>query len=227
MRRPKSAPVTTLLLAVLPLALSPAGHAQALSAAPQTIEDALHQMSDLAGVIFVGEVTAVRHPNADPGSSGFVEVDFRIDQAVRGCTTGSTYTLREWAGLWQGGDERYRPGHRLLMLLHSPNAAGISSPVAGMDGAIPLRAAASVSLATSTAVTNDATLPDSPPTLNVDLRWIGTHLHRPLPFASSASTLTSQAVNSLASTETSTPPPQQEPVSSIVGMLGAWHQALP
>ena len=42
-----------------------------------------------------------------------VEVEFRIDQAVRGCAAGGTYVLREWAGFgrrtmrafaWVSGD---------------------------------------------------------------------------------------------------------------------------
>ena len=70
---------------------------------PATVEDALHEMSDAAGVIFAGQVTAVRRVAGVGGASGVVEVDFRVDNAVRGCVSGGTYTLREWAGLWAGG----------------------------------------------------------------------------------------------------------------------------
>jgi hypothetical protein len=51
-------------------------------------------------------------------------------------SAGEPFVLREWAGLWAGGVERYRVGQRLLMLLHAPDAMGLSSPVDGMDGAI-------------------------------------------------------------------------------------------
>lgn len=228
MRRLRRAPGTMLLPALFVLSL--AGHAQDTAPVPQTMEEALHQMSDLAGVIFIGEVTAVRHHDGVQGSSGIVEVDFRVDQAIRGCAAGSTYTLREWAGLWQGGDERYRPGQRLLMLLHTPNAAGISSPVGGMDGAIPLRAPSSTSsLATSATIATAATTsPEPTPALAADLRWIGARLLRPIPYASSTHATDAQTATSLTSSKAAAPSPlQQAPVSSIVEMLSAWHQALP
>ena len=69
--------------------------------------------------------------------------------------------LREWGGLWEGTDERYRVGQRLLMLLHAPGASGLSSPVSGMDGAIPLLAGAS---ATAEPM--------------VDLRWVAARVSR-------------------------------------------------
>lgn len=131
--------------ALLPAALgmSSLAHArvtgsEAAAAAPQDVETALHQMSDKADVIFVGHVTAVKRQDGEGIASGVVEVDFQVDQAVRGCTAGTPYALREWAGLWEADDQRYRVGQRLLMLLHAPGAAGMSSPVDGMDGAIPI-----------------------------------------------------------------------------------------
>jgi len=113
------------------------------SSGPQTsMEGELRQMSGQAGVIFAGEVLAVRpQMNAAPGA-GWVEIEFRIDQAVRGCIGQATYVLREWAGLWGGGQQRYTAGQRLLMLLHTPSASGLSSPVGGQVGAIPLTGAA-------------------------------------------------------------------------------------
>jgi hypothetical protein len=100
-------------------------------------------MAALAGVIFAGQVTAVRRPIGYAGSpqgaaEGIVEVEFRVDAAVRGATAGSVFVLKEWAGLWAGGIDRYRVGERLLLFLHSPNAQGMSSPIDGMDGAVPL-----------------------------------------------------------------------------------------
>ena len=127
---------------------------------PQTVVDVLHQMSDEADVIFAGEVLAIRRPN-----DGVVEVAFRVDQAIRGCTTGSTYILREWAGLWTGDNQRYRVGQRLLMLLHATGVAGMSSPVGGLDGAIPIRQGGS-----ATPLSNAVTPLQAP---FVDLRWLG------------------------------------------------------
>ncbi len=78
---------------------------------PQTVIDVLHQLSDKADVIFAGQVLAIRHPN-----EGVVEVEFRVDQAIRGCSVGTPHVLWEWAGLWAGGVQRYRVGQSLLMM---------------------------------------------------------------------------------------------------------------
>ena len=97
---------------------------------------ALREMNGRAGVVFAGHVESVDRHDAQ----GFVDVRFRVDEAVRGCSKLGSYTVREWAGLWNGngGVPRYRVGQRLLMLLHARGPGGMSSPVDGMDGAIPL-----------------------------------------------------------------------------------------
>jgi hypothetical protein len=183
-------------------------------------------MSDLAGIIFVGEVTAIRQKAGQQGASGIVEIDFRVDQAVRGCTAGATYTLREWAGLWQAGDQRYRTGQRLLMMLHAPGPAGISSPVNGMNGAIPVVPAASSSPMRATA---DAATPspvaDTPEPV-ADLRWIAAQLARPAPFTASANQVTAQSLSSTLSAET-LQAAQQTPLPAVVQMLSSWQQAAP
>jgi hypothetical protein len=208
------------------LAAAPSMPAQETAPTPHTIEDALHQMSDLAAVIFLGQVIAVRHLSAAQGASGLVEIDFHINQAIRGCSPASTYTLREWAGLWESDDQRYQPGQNLLMMLHAPNAAGISSPVGGMNGAMPVRAGGSSSLVSATA---------SPVPLIVDLRWVGTRLLRTIPQASSPSLATGQTLSS-PTPDASSPTPdasisdtsvasQQASVSTVIGMLSSWQQA--
>jgi hypothetical protein len=115
-----------LALAVLLTASLASGQSvpSASSTTPQTVVDVLHQLSDKADVIFAGQVVAIRRPD-----TSIVEVEFRVDQAIRGCTAGTPYILREWAGLWEGETQRYRVGQNLLMLLHAPSAAGMSSPV--------------------------------------------------------------------------------------------------
>jgi hypothetical protein len=200
------------LLAVLPYA-----YAQQAASDPQTVEEALHQMSDAAGVVFVGEVAAVRYRAGTDGASGLMEVDFRIDQAIRGCASGSIYTVREWAGLWGGGDQRYRIGQQLLMLLYDPSPTGITSPVGGMTGAIPIRAA------TPAPQTASGTTASAP--LIADLRWVGTRLQRPLPYTSST-LVTGQASAPPSVSDTSTAA-QQAPLSVVVGMLNSWQQSRP
>ncbi|MBS1801146.1 MAG: hypothetical protein JSS95_15135 [Acidobacteria bacterium] len=202
-----------LLLALgLPSALS----AQDTAPTPQTIEDALRQMSDAAGVIFTGEVTAIRQRAGENGASGVVEIDFRVDEAIRSCSAGGTYTLREWVGLWAANDTRYRVGQRLLMLLHAPGAGGMSSPVGGTDGAIPLRATASAPQATS------ASTGSTP--LIADLRWVGTRLERRVAYQSLPVVTGTSQQPSAADVSTAA---QQAPVSVVVQMLRSWQQARP
>ncbi len=98
---------------------------------PASAEAALQAMFAEAGVVFAGEVIRVQR------GDGFVDIRFRVDEAVRGVTAGTLYTLREWNGLWTD-QARYVSGERLLLLLHAVSAAGYSSPVGGMDGAIPI-----------------------------------------------------------------------------------------
>ena len=123
-------------------------HAAAMFAAdgvPATPDGLIVQMSQSAGIIFIGEVMDVHRPgngfsgSPEAAAEGIVQVDFFVDQAVRGPAQGSTYTLREWSGLWVGGTDRYHVGQRLLLLLHAADANGLSSPVHGAEGVIPLR----------------------------------------------------------------------------------------
>ncbi len=163
--------IAMVALLVCPLVLSqvsvdvPAGQ-------PETVVDVLHQFSDQADVIFAGQVLAIRRPD-----NGVVEIEFRIDHRIRGCTAGTTYMLREWAGLWAVNDQRYRVGQRLLMLLHAPSAAGMSSPIGGLDGAIPIRQGGTADSADSSA---------NPQRPYVDLRWLGARVPRAVSYSSEA-----------------------------------------
>ncbi len=204
--------------------------------APETVVDALQQMSGRAGVIFVGLVVAVRRPG-----TGGVEIDFRVENAIRGCAAG-VYTLREWAGLWVVNNQRYRVGQRLLMLLHAPGAAGLSSPVDGLDGAIPIRQGGSA--------TPYAGWVASP--RFVDLRWLGAKLPRavsyrressvqakmvlpPVPFVATPETVVAMRAGRDGSAAAITPlsgdaaggsvPAQQASVDAVLGMLTVWEKA--
>jgi hypothetical protein len=228
-------------LAIAALLIAPCAHGQAVTdAQSQTVVDILHQLADRADVIFAGQVLAMR-PNAS-----VVEVEFRVDQAIRGCTAGTPYILREWVGLWAGDNQRYRVGQRLLMLLHAPSAAGMSSPIGGLDGAIPIRQGGA-----AMAAGDDAATPPQPP--YVDLRWLGARLphavsyqSEPAPAAkpvdpqpqffgqpaargiasSSISGLvaTKPVFNKVSASEASVPA-QQASVDAVVDMLSAWQKA--
>ena len=167
------------LNAAAALLMAPIAWGQASSAnGAQTVTDILRQMSDRADVIFLGQVLTVHLPEGGSPASGIVEIQFRVDEAIRGCKTGQPYVLHEWGGLWAGGSRRYRVGQRLLMLLHAPGAGGLSSPVGGLDGAIPIRQSASgAPLAENV----------SPPSLPfVDLRWLGARLPRAVSYRDEA-----------------------------------------
>jgi hypothetical protein len=192
--------------------------AQEAAPVPTTVEEALKQMSDAAGVVFSGEVTAVRRRAGANGGSGVVEVDFRVDQAVKGSAAGSVYTLKEWAGLWPVGVERYRVGQQLLMLLHAPGAGGLSSPVGGMAGAIPVRGTSEAPGMTSGSTVGTPQI--------ADLRWVGTTVLRVVP--SQIITGTGQAGPETAGSGTTgsagdaSVAAEQAPVDEVVGMLRAW-----
>jgi len=180
---------------------------------PQTVEDALHYLSDDAGIIFAGEVTAIRTHAGENGASGIVEIDFRVDQAIRGCAAGSTYTLREWYGLWAGSTPRYQPGQRLLVFLHQPGPSGISSPVGGPTGIIPIRGTSSSPQAASSSTTSTP--------LIADLRWVGALLQRPSAPTEPLVTATTTQPTTVADTSTAT---QQAPISVVLGMLASWQK---
>jgi hypothetical protein len=151
------------LVVALGVLIAPAqASAQTLA---QSSDDALRAMEQIAGVIFAGRVLAVRRQVGNDGAAGVVEIEFAVDDAVRG-VSGASYTLREWAGLWPAGDGPFCVGQRFLMLLYAPNAAGLSSPVGGMDGAIPIRGGGAA--ATDGGV--------------VDLRWVQTAVVHPLVY---------------------------------------------
>ena len=204
-----------------------------VGALAQTVETSLHEMADAAGVIFVGQVTRVRRVEGGGTASGVVEVEFRVDRSVRGCGVGGTYVLREWAGLWSGGAQRYRVGQRLLMLLRAPNAAGMSSPVGGLDGAIPIGGVESELAGASSGVGGTSARPVE----MVDLRWVGTKVVRPVAYAAEppgggrvggveARAETTGALGvPVASVTIAGSNSVGASVDAVVGMLGSWERA--
>jgi hypothetical protein len=209
------------------------GEGVPVSPAP-TVIDVLHEFSDKADVIFAGQVVAIRRPNP-----GVVEVEFRVDQAIRGCAVGTPYVMREWAGLWAGGTQRYRVGQRLLMLLHAPSAAGMSSPVGGLDGAIPIRQGGP-----GLPVSADEASSQPP---YVDLRWLGARVPHAVSYRSEQATgrttalltpglkaqvaVSGSIVGSApigpalnVSSSDASVPAQQASITAVVGMLQSWQK---
>lgn len=239
----------TLLLATFARAQSTFPANSSPAATPQTVEDLLHQMSDQADIIFVGQVVAI-HPHDEGGATlGFIEIDFSVTQAIRGCPSGGTYILREWAGLWAGNAHRYHAGQRLLMMLHEPGPSGMSSPVGGMDGAIPLHEVGKGSMLPGDA--SASTLASgSQPVSVADLRWLGAKLLHPVSYrlqsslAATPLTLPQQMAtpsvltpadeaitDPIAPEEDSSSrgsiPVQQASVDALVRLLISWQKAAP
>ena len=128
--------------------------AGAQSAPDASVTAALGNLSARAATVFVGQVTAIRR------ESGIVEVVFRVDTPVLG-QAGTTYTLREWAGMWPPGMSRYRVGEHALVFLHGTSSAGLSSAVDGGEGVVPVMA-------------------DADGTVLLDVRRLATRVARPV-----------------------------------------------
>lgn len=73
-----------------------------------------------AGYIFAGRVTAIEYkPSRSANEVATVRITFTVEPAIRGTTTGTKVSIREWAGLWNSG-ERYRVGERLVLFYICP-----------------------------------------------------------------------------------------------------------
>lgn len=167
-----------------------------LPSPPASLEAALQTMFAAADVVFAGQVTRVTH------SEGFVDVRFRVDEAVRGVAA-DTYTLREWSGLWTD-HARYVVGQRLLLLLHSPSAAGFASPVGGMDGAIPLSG-------------DDASG-------SVDLRWVNAHVARKHTQSAAMAVAAGPVADGGAAASTTTDAVSKTDRGMVMDLLHAWQR---
>jgi hypothetical protein len=86
-----------------------------------------------SGYIFAGTVKSVERVVPKGNGVATVQINFHVDEAMRGVRTGQTLTIHEWAGLWESG-ERYRPGERVLLFLYPPSKLGLTSPVGGSMG---------------------------------------------------------------------------------------------
>jgi hypothetical protein len=146
--------VWCVVLAVAAVCGSAAGQ-QTASTPATSVAAVLKGLAGRAGVVFVGQVEKIRP------SEGVVEITFAVQRPVLG-VTGSTYVMREWAGRWTGGQRRFVVGQRAMFFLHTPNAAGLSSPVEGMTGAVPVIPMGADAQAL------------------VDVRWLATRVMRPV-----------------------------------------------
>ena len=132
---------------------------------PADTSAALSSMAARAGVMFTGRVLSVTP------TQGVVEIAFEVETPIKGVSARHPYILREWAGLWSSPTPRYLPGEHLLLLLTARSPHGISSPVDGYAGIIPIIE----TTPQPSPGTPDNTLPTDPV---ADLRWLQTSLPR-------------------------------------------------
>jgi hypothetical protein len=94
----------------------------------QNLHSSIRQNIRRAAYIFAGTVTSVEHIDAGESAVGSVQITFHVDLAMRGVSTGQSLTIREWSGLWTGGD-RYLPGQDVVLCLFKPSKLGLTSTV--------------------------------------------------------------------------------------------------
>jgi len=119
------AAVTLCLVALL--GAHPAAAQRGAITAPRN----LSEMVDQAGVIVRGQIlTAHAEPHPQFPALWTVVVTLQVSESLKG-QPGATYTFRQF--IWDMRDREdaagYRKGSHMLLLLLSPNAQGLSSPI--------------------------------------------------------------------------------------------------
>ncbi len=84
-----------------------------------------------SAIIFRGHVLGVVTESfVAPDEVASVRISFRVDDGIRGVSTGETLTIRQWTT----SSDEYRAGESLLLFLYAPSALGFTSPVGGNAG---------------------------------------------------------------------------------------------
>ncbi len=109
------------------------------------------QLSRRAGMIFAGTVLAPaiqpvtnRIAKTDqlalgtsPGTPPATQLSFYVDEAIAGVKQGQLLTIHEWSGALSG-QRPMRQGEHFLLFLYPPSRLGLTSPVGGSLGQVPL-----------------------------------------------------------------------------------------
>jgi hypothetical protein len=100
----------------------------------------LPQLTRAAGTIFSGTVTSIaRTPATRAHGIETVEITFHVENAIRGVTPATDFTISQWIGVWSAG-QRYRAGERVLLFLYPPSKLGLTSCVASPVGRFNINA---------------------------------------------------------------------------------------
>jgi hypothetical protein len=95
------------------------------------------EVSRVAGMIFTGTVLSTERQaptQAQPVPT--VQAKILVKHAIAGVHPGQVVILREWAGIW--AMQRSMGSRPMLFLFYPPSAAGLTSPVGGPLGQVPL-----------------------------------------------------------------------------------------
>ena len=173
--------------------------------------EVLAELVQAAGVIFAGEVYAIRMPEgqANAGTSGglhstnpqVVEIEFRVDHGVRGASVGGRFVLRESLEHWQQAKVQLALHERAILFLYPPDQAGLSSPVGGAVGVLPLKGIDQVELsrlhalvtAPASGTQASGTPANSPSTHSAPADSSGTHAAPPDEGTAGSSAATGEA----------------------------------
>ena len=175
---------------------------------PTTTAAALEEISRQAGRILVGTVVDVHlagggRPVDWPDGERMMEITLQAEDCVRGCAPGQRFVLREWASLWRGQPHRYRVGQRAVWMLYPQSTSGVSSPVCGMLGVLPISAV------------NDGQ--------SVDLRWLQTDVQRG---SAGRFTATGTVMHPMAAAAQAAGSPEislEQPAASLSTVMGVLH----
>ncbi len=110
--------------AVILVCLAPIGVAQ------QPTE--LAETAASSAIVLRGTVLAITpEPARAPGEIITTRITLRVDDGIRGATTGETLTIRQW----NPSSDEYRVGETVILFLHAPSdGLGLTSPVGGRAG---------------------------------------------------------------------------------------------
>ena len=94
------------------------------------------EVARAAGMIFMGTMLNAQYQQPTPGHS-FPTVRGKISviHAIAGVRSGQIVTIHEWAGVWTSQRRMRTP---TLFFFYAPSAAGLTSPVGGALGHVPL-----------------------------------------------------------------------------------------
>ena len=146
----------------------------------ETAEDVLGVIVQASATIFAGEVYAIRMPQGESnvGTTGglhsshedVVDVEFRVDQGVRGTSIGNNYVLRMPLATWRLGPPPFALHQRSMNFLKPADASGLTEPVQaeadlpGMDvGVMPIDRSNQVDLTRLHRLVTKKTLIEPPP----------------------------------------------------------------